>query len=190
MAFLTDCGEEVKQSHLAHLLRAAARIVKGEQMLVIGSQSILATYPEDELPEVATMSMEADVAFFDDPDNMKSDIAESLLGELSMFHEAFGYYLQSVSLETAVLPDGWERRLVPFSQGNYGDADARCLEVHDLAIAKLVANRSKDREFVQALMTEYIALQGILTERALELDEPYEVVSRVLGSIRALSPVA
>ena len=33
-------------------------------MLVIGSQSILASFDEEDLPEMLTMSMEADVAFF------------------------------------------------------------------------------------------------------------------------------
>jgi hypothetical protein len=44
-------------------------------VLVIGSQSILGSYPEDELPPEATGSMEVDTAFFADPDGAKSDAA-------------------------------------------------------------------------------------------------------------------
>ena len=34
----------------------------------MGSQAILGTYDEDDLPPEATASMEADLAFLDDPD--------------------------------------------------------------------------------------------------------------------------
>jgi hypothetical protein len=190
MAIISTKSHILNRSNLAHLIRAASRILKNERMLVIGSQSILASFDDEDLPEMLTMSMEADVAFFEDPENEKADIAEAILGELSMFHHTFGYYLQGVSMETAVLPKGWEMRLRRFVYGDYGGADARCLEVHDLAIAKLVANRSKDRDFVRALMAQYIALEGILVERALELHESQELVDRVISSIRALRPAA
>ena len=69
-------------------------------MLVIGSQSILAALPEDALPTEATASIEADVAFFDDPDDVKADHVDGAIGELSPFHERYGYYAQGVSVST------------------------------------------------------------------------------------------
>lgn len=59
-------------------------------MLVIGSQSILASFDEEDLPEMLTMSMEADVAFFEDPENEKADIAlEGILVERALeLHES------------------------------------------------------------------------------------------------------
>ena len=42
----------------AHILRAASTIVDDPNILVIGSQSVLATFDEDELPEAASASME------------------------------------------------------------------------------------------------------------------------------------
>ena len=56
----------VKRSDLVHILRAAATIADERDVLVIGSQAILGTLAEDDLPTAATRSMEADVAFFDD----------------------------------------------------------------------------------------------------------------------------
>jgi hypothetical protein len=97
----------VKREHLAHVLRAAARVVDDGDILVIGSQSILASIDERYLPDEATRSVEADVAFFDDPHERKSDAVDAALGEGSQFHELFGYYAQGVSLSTAVLPQGW-----------------------------------------------------------------------------------
>ena len=54
------------REQLAHVLRAAANIAKDPNILVVGSQAILGSHSEDELPEVAWISVEADLAFFDD----------------------------------------------------------------------------------------------------------------------------
>lgn len=58
----------MKRSELAHLLRSASRIADDPNILVIGSQSVLGMYDADTLPPEATLSNEADIAFFDDPE--------------------------------------------------------------------------------------------------------------------------
>jgi hypothetical protein len=58
----------VTREQLAHVLRTVARISGERDILIIGSQSILGSYPEDTLPARATGSMEVDTAFFADPD--------------------------------------------------------------------------------------------------------------------------
>ncbi len=63
----------MNREQLAHVLRAASGIVDDPDILVIGSQSLLASYNEDELPLTATASMELDLAYFDDPDDLKAD---------------------------------------------------------------------------------------------------------------------
>jgi hypothetical protein len=63
----------VHRAHLEHLLRAASTISGEHDVIVIGSQSILAALPEELLPKEATASIEADVAFFDDPEDIKAD---------------------------------------------------------------------------------------------------------------------
>lgn len=50
----------MNREQLAHVLRAASGIVDDPDILVIGSQSLLASYDEDELPLTATASMEVD----------------------------------------------------------------------------------------------------------------------------------
>lgn len=73
-------------------------------LVVIGSQSILGTYPEWQLPREATMSVEADLAVDSDlarPDvgADESELADGIdraIGEGSMFHETFGYYAHGV----------------------------------------------------------------------------------------------
>lgn len=141
----------MKREELVHLLRAAARIADPE-MLVIGSQSIHGAFREEELPELTMISREADIAFWNDEDELLSDRLDGAIGELSMFDATHGYYAQGVNITTAVLPDGWRSRLIPFEDPDAGDANAHCLDPHDLALSKLAAGREKDRDFVYALL--------------------------------------
>lgn len=142
----------MRRDELAHILRAAARIVADGDKLIVGSQAILGTFDEEELPAVAWRSVEADVAFFDDPVNDKSDRVDGALGEGSAFHVTHGIYGQGVSVSTAVLPAGWHQRLVPFERPDAEPSRAKSLNVHDLVCAKLVAGREKDFSFASALI--------------------------------------
>jgi hypothetical protein len=38
------------------------------------------------------------------PDEAKSDLVDATIGELSQFHDEFGYYPQGVSVNTGVFP--------------------------------------------------------------------------------------
>lgn len=133
------------RDQLAHILRAAARIAEASDVVVIGSQSILGTYAEDELPDPAVGSLEADLAFFDDHDNAKSDRVDAMIGEGSMFHEEFGYYGQGVSISTATLPAGWQDRIVILADEQTQPGRGLCLETHDLVVSKLAAGREGPR---------------------------------------------
>jgi hypothetical protein len=156
----------VRRSELAHVLRAAARIVDDPNILVIGSQAILGTYSEDELPEDAWMSVEADLAFLEDLDARKADAVDGAIGELSQFHETFAYYGQGVEVKTAVLPDGWQSRLVPFEIKGADPAKAFCLDPHDLVLSKLIAMREKDVAFARSLLEADLVSRDRLLERA------------------------
>jgi hypothetical protein len=89
---------------------------------------------------------------FDDPNESKADMVDGAIGELSSFHESFGFYAQGVSVHTAVLPDGWRERVVRWSNNSTGRARAAFLEPHDCVVSKLVAFREKDRAFAAALL--------------------------------------
>lgn len=154
------------RDQLAHLLRAASQIADEHDVLVVGSQSILGTYGEDELPDDAVASVEADVTFFWDADDKKSDIVDGALGEDSMFHHTFGYYAQGVSVATAVLPTGWRDRLVVFEDEATAPGRGFCLDRHDLVISKLVAGREKDFVFAAALITAELVDPDVLVQRA------------------------
>ena len=51
------------RSELAHVVRAAANISGETDIVIIGSQAILGSFDEDELPARVTLSREVDVAF-------------------------------------------------------------------------------------------------------------------------------
>jgi uncharacterized nucleotidyltransferase DUF6036 len=142
----------VNRDQLAHVLRAAASIAGDGDIVVLGSQSILGTFSDARLPDEATMSVEADLAWRHDPNAAKADLVDGAIGEGSQFHSEWGYYAQGVEVSTAVLPAGWEARVEIFHRDDTGHAWARCLEPHDLCIAKLVAGREKDIDFVAALI--------------------------------------
>lgn len=142
----------MNRQQLAHILRSACKIVGDKDVLVIGSQSILGSYDEDELPPEATASIEADIAFLDDPDREKADQVECIIGELSGFHALNGFYAEGIHVDTAILPEGWLDRLVSWDLLSSAPAEPHFLEPHDLAVSKLAAGRQKDRTFVDALI--------------------------------------
>lgn len=153
------------REEMLHVLRAASRIVPGRAVIVLGSQSILGTYNETDLPDAATMSMEVDLGYLNDDDQSCADVVDAFLGEDSHFHREFGYYGQGVGISVAVLPDGWEQRLVPLCSGESSEPSGLCLDAHDLVIAKLIAHREKDLEFSQALIAANLVSVETLNER-------------------------
>lgn len=171
----------MNRAQLAHVLRAACQVSGDPDILVIGSQSILASYDEADLPAPATASIEADVAFMDDAGDAKADLVDGALGELSPFHQRFGYYAQGVSVTTAVLPHGWHDRLVRWSNQSTGEANAAFLEKHDLVVSKLVAFREKDRAFAEALIEAGLVDVAVIEARIAEL--PREVAPQVRAVI-------
>lgn len=170
----------MKREQLEHILRAASQLAGDPDVLILGSQSILGTFTEDELPERARASIEADVTFFNDDENDKSDIVDMHLGEDSRFHATFGYYAQGVNVEVATLPVGWKDRVVVLTSPATKGASGHCLEPHDLVVAKLVAGRMKDLEFTDALLHAELIAPDTLVARAQMLEQPFDT-RRVIG---------
>lgn len=102
----------MNRQQLAHLLRSACGISHDADVLVLGSQAILGSHDEDDLPSEATASQEADIAFLDDPDRRKADEVEAVIGEMSSFHEQHGFYAEGTHVYTAILPEEWRDGLV------------------------------------------------------------------------------
>lgn len=180
------------REQLAHVLRAVSRIAEDPNVLVIGSQSILGSYSEDELPPEATGSMEVDTAFFSDPDDAKSDLVDVMIGELSNFHNEFGYYPQGVSVNTGVFPAGWEDRLITYETPSTAPGRGLCLEPHNCVLAKLVRFEEKDRDFAAALVREGLIDLDILNDRVETLPAAPAFIERIrnwIDAMRARQPL-
>ena len=159
----------MKRDQLEHILRAASRIADDHDVFVVGSQAILASYDDADLPEQATDSIEVDVFFRGDGDHMKADLVDGMIGELSAFHSSFGVYAQGVSIETAILPEGWQDRLVVLETPSTEPGRGLCLEAHDLVASKLVAGREKDFDFAAALLREGLVDTATVVDRVTRL---------------------
>ena len=107
----------MKRQELAHILRASCQIAHDNDILVMGSQAILGTFDDDELPDLVRLSREADIAFLDDPDRAKADAVEGAIGEMSTFHDTNRVYAEGVHIETA---------RVIWSSRSSSQADSRC----------------------------------------------------------------
>ncbi len=154
------------REQLEHIIRAAGSITGEQRLIIIGSQSILGSFPD--APATLRVSMEVDA--FPENDPGKWELIDGCIGELSPFHETFGYYAHGVEPETALLPKKWHDRLVPvYSPATYG-CTGLCLSPADLAISKLLAGREKDFAFVQTMLTEKLVSLTDIHLLADELD--------------------
>jgi hypothetical protein len=174
----------MRRDQLEHLIRAAGRVLEAEEVIVIGSQAILASVPSG-LPPEAVRSIEADILPIDDPDETKADLIDGLLGEASAFQETHGIYAQGVGQHTARLPEGWEDRLVALRNDNTGGITGWCLEPHDVCISKLLAGRSKDTEFCRALIRSRVVEPATLLDRLNHTDAAGQEDQRARSQIRA-----
>jgi hypothetical protein len=151
----------VTRSQLEHLIRAAADIADDDEIVVIGSQAILAQFPD--APASMRVSVEADVFPRNRPE--RAELIDGSIGELSPFHDTYGYYAQGVGEATAILPEGWQDRLIVLQSENTRGAKGLCLEVHDLLIAKAIAGREKDLDFLNDAARHGLADHATLIER-------------------------
>jgi hypothetical protein len=172
------------RAELEHLIRVAADIAQDEEIVVIGSQAILAQFPD--APASLRVSVEADLYPKNHPE--RADLIDGSVGEASPFHAMYGYYAQGVGEETAVLPHGWRERLVAIRNANTRGATGWCLEVHDLAVAKAVAGRPKDAHFLREAMRHGLVNEPTLRARlaATDLDEASRqlLAGRIAAAVR------
>lgn len=160
------------REQLVHAIRAACDVAGDDQVWVFGSQAILGEFPD--APETLRQSAEADLAPRNFPE--QSDRIDSVLGEGSMFHDTHGFYVHGLTLDAAILPEGWQGRTIPVSGRGRKTSTGYCVESHDLAASKLVAFREKDRAFVRTLLVEGMIDPETLTHRIRNL--PLEAARR------------
>ena len=171
----------MNRDQLLHVIRAAAIVTGVDDLVVLGSQAVLASVDDFELPWEVTRSVEADIAVDLQIGRVElgtssEDLAlliDGAIGEGSHFHATFGYYGEGVEIEVAVLADGWRDRLVPLiAESPAGPKVGWCLSVPDVWVAKAAAGRQKDSEFCRALASNRIVLRGEVEALAARLQPP------------------
>ena len=169
-------------SELEHIIHASGDVAKDDEIVIIGSQSILGQFPD--APMRLLVSMEADVYPSHRPE--LADRVDAAIGEGSSFHELHGYYAQGVGPETAVLPSGWKDRVIVVKNKNTNGIAGLCIEAHDLAISKFVAGRYTDLEFIQELIRHEMIQKKIMLTRLAEAELQESERSRIGAKIEAM----
>ena len=167
------------RAELEHAIRAACDVSGDDEVYVFGSQAILGQYPD--APESLRQSAEADIAPVTAVDMV--GVIDANLGELSPFHDAFGFYVHGLSIDAAVLPIGWEKRAIAVRNENTRNSTGWCTEAHDLAVSKLVAFRDKDRDFVRILLLDNLIKPRKLLLRLSQLPKHSRVTPELMELI-------
>ena len=134
---------------LKHVARVALDMIGPEsRLIVVGSSSLLGTFPDlgDETGLIG-VSYDADVV----PEPFSETIGIMLheaLGEDRRFHQIHGYCLDVLRPEIGEqFPPGWEDRLVSLPDL----PRVKCLDPHDLGVAKCRTGREKDLSLLSLL---------------------------------------
>ena len=174
----------MRRDQLEHAIRTACQIIGHDAVIVIGSQSILGSFAEADLPAEATMSIEIDILPIGrnhGETGRLADLIEGVAGEWSPFEEQHGFSIDGVDLETAVLPNGWRDRLIKVQNANTAAISGEpqfigwCLDKDDLCVAKLCALREKDRNFVAALLDANLVDADVITQRLAQVPAKHRV---------------
>src|SRR5574342_163225 len=164
----------MNRDQLEHAIMTACQIIGHPAVVVVGSQSILGSFAEGELPSEATMSIDIDILpLADDSDETArlANLIEGVAGKWSPFEEQHGFSIDGVDRETPVLPDGWRDRLVKVQNANTAAPSGApqytgwCLDKEDLCVAKLCAFREKDQNFVASLLDAELVDAEVIAQR-------------------------
>ena len=164
----------MKRVELEHVLRASAAITLDNSFVVVGSQAVLLEFPD--APAELLLSNELDLYPAVHPE--RSELIDGAIGQLSMFHDTFGYYADGVGPETAVMPADW----MSFANLYYiGELTAICPDLHDITVSKCVAGRDKDAAWVRALLRHDMIKIHRLVERLGQLDPVLHPPERLIA---------
>lgn len=168
---------------LQHIIRSAQALAEDIPLLVLGSASLLASFPElgDAQGPLAT-TFDADLC--PDPfDELTAIMLNEALGEDRAYFRIHGYHadiLRDSILET--LPMGWRERLIPVP----GTQNAHALDPHDLTAVKMLVGRPKDLILVKELHAAGRLSSVFVRERIDLLMLPVEQLSRLLDHYRRI----
>ncbi len=170
---------------LEHIIRAAGDIAGDDEIVILGSTAVLSQFPD--VPDKIIHSVEADIFPKNKPE--MATVIDGCIGELSPFHNTYGYYAHGVGPETARnLPAGWDQRLIALRNENTRGITGWGVEIHDLVLGKYVSGREKDLWFNTQVIGLGLAFREILQQRIESLEVPEAVKDQIRLKIKADFP--
>ena len=168
---------------LIHLSRAVLAMAEVDRLVIFGSASLLGSFPElgdrKDSPLQATFDADLIPIPFEEEIGLMLDEA---FGEDRAFHKRYGYHADIVrSRVTETFPGGWDERLLALE----GVPGAFCLEPHDMAAAKCLVGRSKDRDQLRFLLAEFLQ-EETLRERLMTIAMPENVIAKGLTFLQTV----
>jgi len=133
---------------LKHLVESARVLAQSRKVTVLGSGSLLVSFPELGEQDLLQNTYDGDLLL--DPINKAiAAFLTEAIGRESLFQAQQGYHADILP-PTIVdsLPPGWEGRLVRME----GMENVFALDPYDLAAVKLVVGREKDLALVRGLL--------------------------------------
>ena len=152
---------------LIHLAKAVLAMAEVDRVVVFGSASLLAKFPElgDSEETPFSQTYDADLIPFPFEEEIGLMLDEAF-GEDRVFHQRFGYHADIVRPVVAeTFPAKWEERLIllPDVEG------VECLEPHDMAAVKCLIGREKDRTQLRYLIAAGLLDTRVVKERLTEI---------------------
>jgi hypothetical protein len=141
---------------LERTVRAIAFHFEADEVFIVGSQSILLSWPEAPLlmrtsGEIDAYPGNANLWEISHQGQPASEEINGLFGWGSQFHQTHGFYIDGVDDRTARLPSDWRKKAIerPMEvNGRRVLAVAPCPE--DIIVSKLARLEDKDKQFIAA----------------------------------------
>lgn len=164
---------------LQHLVRAATALAVDRSFLVLGSASLLTSFPELGDPS-SPLASTYDADLCPEPfDELTGQMLDEALGENRAYFRRHGYHaevLKASILET--LPDGWRSSLIDVPDC----PETKALHPNDLAAVKLLAGRPKDLDLVKQLHIAHQIDPDAIRAPIDTFNIPVEMRSRLLAN--------
>jgi len=137
-----------KRLHLELAIAAAARACEDTAFHVTGRLSILGKYPG-----VAAELIEGDeFELFPQSKHEAAGEIEGALGLQSGFRQMHGCGARAFDPNEAVLPEGWQFRLIEVRTESTGGASGWCLDPNDLAVSEIWSAGDTMSDFARRLL--------------------------------------
>lgn len=177
----------MSREKLAHILRAIAGVTGEARLVLIGSATVLLRARNIPLAMLNTNEIDvyppdaADCEYF-------VDLVSGALGRGSQFDRTFNYFGDGVSPTTAKMPGDWRERSKAVKVPGAPGVEVIVPDLNDIALAKMMAWRDKDRDWLIAGVRSKILDPRLMRERIALLppdETPAPEIQRRMDSVAA-----